>query len=342
MASCRELFLEEERLQQNTLVNSTPDVKNRKHDAQSVTVPYISPISTTQSLNFDSDSINTVSTIPPTAEIQDVRNEKEIQTLPPDQAILPQTPQGNRISVQKRNSVDLPKLGPIVDRVRAQSLDNPRPYQAAPGLGIILVHLDDSFVELKEQERKKDGLIAMADRNSLKFHHGPIDQRALSNAPPQKLIEKIEVVLKEMKFEVTKTTERFKVKIIWDPKGQSNSKPVSGITNRETSTRFEKKRRQKIGSALATFPLEVVNRIKYMGIFGMQYNLGFDGKQQQVPKKETVIDQPIKMYLTLHRIHNLEGLVVVNMKRSSGDIWEFKRKYQQVITKLNLGIDHAF
>ena len=88
-----------------------------------------------------------------------------------------------------------------------------------------------------------------------------------------------------------------------------------------------------------------LERIKYVGQFGIHYNRGFTGSSptpasqqnsQQSRKKASL--EPIKMYVMIHRIKNLDGLLTVDVKRRQGDIWEFKRMYEDLIVRLKLSM----
>lgn len=159
----------------------------------------------------------------------------------------------------------------------------------------------------------------------MKFHSGPIDQRALFAKSPLDLIARVHKVLSAMNLEVTPTPDQFKIKVLKKMNGSTQGSPNS---NKKSSSK-------KTGWAISAFPTEIVQRIKYMGIFGLQYNRGYDGSKEP-PKHQAVTDEPIKMYVMVHQIKNLDGLLVVDLKRVRGDIWEFKRLYHEFITRLEL------
>lgn len=89
---------------------------------------------------------------------------------------------------------------------------------------------------------------------------------------------------------------------------------------------------------------DFLEKIKYVGQFGIHYNRGYSGsplpasqqKQEQYRKKTDA--GPIKMYVVIHRIKNLDGLLTVDVKRRQGDIWEFKRMYEELIVRLKLSM----
>ena len=83
----------------------------------------------------------------------------------------------------------------------------------------------------------------------------------------------------------------------------------------------------------------IFERIRYVNQFGLQYNRGYTGTDLPIPpafRKEGHQLEPIKMYVMIHRIRNLQGLLTVDVKRTRGDIWEFKKVYEDLIQRLNL------
>jgi hypothetical protein len=185
---------------------------------------------------------------------------------------------------------------------------------------------------MQSDQEEKERMAMEKDLARIKYHHGPIDQKALSGATPKKLMQRIQIVLKEMKMQVMPTADPFKLKVIMNP-------TVEDADTISVDPKVAKKPKRRLGSLIANFPLELVNRIKYVGMFGFQYNYGFDGHRTQLPQQKTVLEEPIKMYIMIHKLRNLEGLLTVDLKRSRGDIWEFKRIYQEIIQRLKLGIE---
>lgn len=162
------------------------------------------------------------------------------------------------------------------------------------------------------------------DYHLLKFHSGPIDRRALTTKSPTSLQRRLIEHLQALGFE-----------LFFDPYDQFKMKAVQvkGIDGEPL-----------LGSGKQTSMVSgFLERIKYVGQFGIHYNRGFTGssptptsQQQQSRKKASV--EPIKMYVMIHRIKNLDGLLTVDVKRRQGDIWEFKRMYEELIVRLKLSM----
>ncbi|KAJ3315249.1 hypothetical protein HDV04_003642 [Boothiomyces sp. JEL0838] len=156
---------------------------------------------------------------------------------------------------------------------------------------------------------------SMESIRSIKYHSGPIDQRALTTLPPSKLLTLVVQVLQQMNLDVAMTDNPYKLSVL---KHADVHEP-----------------KKKSGSPFTNMML----KLRYIRQFGLQYNRGFDGTSTLPPilnqnRKEATTD--LKFFVMIHRIKNLEGLLIVDLKRASGDIWEFKRLYHSVIAKLDL------
>ncbi|KAJ3323675.1 hypothetical protein HDV06_001405 [Boothiomyces sp. JEL0866] len=156
---------------------------------------------------------------------------------------------------------------------------------------------------------------SMESIRSIKYHSGPIDQRALSTLPPSRLLTLVMQTLKQMNLDVAMTDNPYKLSVL---KHADVHEP-----------------KKKSGSPFTNMML----KLRYIRQFGLQYNRGFDGTSTLPPilnqnRKEVTTD--LKFYVMVHRIKNLEGLLIVDLKRTSGDIWEFKRLYHSIIAKLDL------
>ena len=165
----------------------------------------------------------------------------------------------------------------------------------------------------------------------LKYHSGPIDQRALSSKLPSQVLQDVIRVLNEMGLQVRKTDEEYKIKVI-RPAAVS---PVNGLMPTPLKNRSGA---AKFAHMLASLPVSFVKRIRYLAQFGTQYNSGFDGHTTpEAFKKQPVIEiGEVRFNVTLRRIKNLEGLVVVDFKRLRGDIWQFKALYHDIVPRLDL------
>jgi hypothetical protein len=259
---------------------------------------------------------------------------------PPERPVysltLPERPTSanKRMSLQKRNSMEIPRVeskdlrNQSSPRNRAQSLDNPNPFAPIPNLSTFRL-LDDAYDDISREKKENQLRETEKDFARLKFHHGPIDQKALSGSSPERLMQNIHIVMKEMRLQVIPTPDPFKLKIVKNPVEEDDIIELQS----------KKKTKRNLGYLITHFPLEIMNRIKYMSKFGLQYNRGFDGSKLQIPTQPPAkLEEPIKMYIMVHKVRNLDGLLTVDLKRSRGDIWEFKRLYQEIIQRLNLGI----
>lgn len=163
---------------------------------------------------------------------------------------------------------------------------------------------------------------------TIKFHSGPIDQRSLSSLPSAVLKSKIVAVLTSMGLDITQNSDIFKLDVVKHPTSTLSS-GVASIKN--------KKRRRKFGYAVTSFPLAMIEKIRYVGIFGLQYNRGFDGSAGiHAPPQHAAaaVEEDIAFTVSIRRIKNLDGLYTVNLRRVRGNIWEFKTLYGEIITLL--------
>jgi hypothetical protein len=152
----------------------------------------------------------------------------------------------------------------------------------------------------------------------LKAHSGPIDQRALTSLPADVLMERVIKILQMMDLEVTTTTDPFKL--------VAERIPTLGHKTSQSTT--------KSGKSVSFF-----QKLRYISTFGFQYNRGYDGSM--VPPPTPTTHSYMKFHVMIHRIKHLKGLVIVDLKRIKGDIWEFKRIYHDIIVKLDLNGESA-
>ncbi|KAJ1553662.1 hypothetical protein HK096_006956 [Nowakowskiella sp. JEL0078] len=142
---------------------------------------------------------------------------------------------------------------------------------------------------------------------------------------------------------------------------------VDSRRSRSTSRKPSGKR-PKIAVILASLPQSFVKRITHMARYGRSWNKGYDGTEPEFigipglesPSEETSRqrnsfawtrhNQPkittmyeddrgaeVRYVVEIHKIRNLSGLFVVDFKRTKGDIWAFKRIYQEALPKLPVG-----
>ncbi|KAJ3000636.1 hypothetical protein HDV02_004321 [Globomyces sp. JEL0801] len=191
------------------------------------------------------------------------------------------------------------------DAKRAQSMDQRRPSFPLenPNRSRVSVAVSLSLIRINSVETLK----------ALSYHSGPMDQRAITAMSIESLMECIVNVLGELGLQFTSTNNPFKLNVV--QQAETISKTPSRFTG-------------------------FVNRLRYIGQFGLQYNRGFDGSKTNLNQ---IPSQTSKSYITfkvsIHRIRNLKGLLIVDVKRTQGDIWQFKRLYNEIIEKLNLSTE---
>lgn len=158
----------------------------------------------------------------------------------------------------------------------------------------------------------------------LGYHSGPIDQRAITIFHPYIILEKIQLVLLGMGLSFSLADDNpFKLIVVKSPQSL-----VAGTTNRFSS---------RVNMA-PNFFTSLFQKIRYISLFGLQYNRGYDGKPFMPPvrNQNRINDVYVKFHIVVHRIRNINGIFIVDVKRHKGDIWEFKRLYNEIIVKLDL------
>jgi Kinase associated domain 1 len=179
----------------------------------------------------------------------------------------------------------------------------------------------------------------------LKYHSGPIDQRALSSKSPEELIVHLEKVLTDMGLNVEKTSDEYKLRATRpsdNDSGMTNFKngsgsDVSGL-GAPDSLGGKDRRGTRLAHMLTTFPLTLMRRFKYIAQYGTQYNSGFDSMTDpsafmNAPAQR---QKEIRFYISVQRIRNLDGLLIVHVNRLRGDIWQFKKLYHDIVPSLSL------
>ncbi|KAJ3226858.1 hypothetical protein HK099_003970 [Clydaea vesicula] len=233
----------------------------------------------------------------------------------------------NRNSVEPLSNTGIP-TGTF--DVRATSIDNIRPKM--------------------KSRRTSVSTASNTEVSKLRYHSGPIDKRAISHRAPKLLIADIISLISDMGMIIqqsSKNNNSFKLKV---------NRPRNDI---KEAAEMEFNEEQRISNIMVTpinevdhneklriissFPVSLFQKLKYRVQLGPNYNKGFDGKEGgkahivNKSSKEELYGGELKFTIEIQRIKNLKGLYVVEFKRFFGDIWEFKRLYQFLITKFPLG-----
>ncbi|KAJ3390498.1 hypothetical protein HDU92_000431 [Lobulomyces angularis] len=153
----------------------------------------------------------------------------------------------------------------------------------------------------------------------LRYHSGPIDQRALTNRPPIQLLDDIINLVTEMGMYVRQSTSdstSFKLKVVRpqqvldvvdikkhdtinsvnnlqeetlkseDSIKDNNSKSTSDLRslnrNKKSHQSYSSSMTEKPNTAriISSFPMSLIRKVKYMAKYGQSWNKGFDGKEE--------------------------------------------------------------
>ncbi|KAJ3128587.1 hypothetical protein HK098_004013 [Nowakowskiella sp. JEL0407] len=140
-------------------------------------------------------------------------------------------------------------------------------------------------------------------------------------------------------------------------------------SSRSRSASRKSSGRRKLGVILSSLPMSIVRRISVLARYGRTANKGYDGSEQppvasssdsisidEKNRNSFAWNRPIpppqqrhvslyeddrgaevRYFVEIHKIKNLKGIYIVDFKRIKGDIWAFKRIYQEVLPKLPIG-----
>jgi Kinase associated domain 1 len=136
----------------------------------------------------------------------------------------------------------------------------------------------------------------------MRYHTGPIDQRVLSSRDPTTLVTLIKKTCYKLDLEIiSSSTDPYKFKVL------------------------------RNGIIKGNFVSAILDKIS---IFGR--DRGYDGTE--IAKNELPLpdQESIKVYISVRRIKNLKGLYTVDVKRVRGDVWQFKRVYEDFVEALEL------
>jgi protein-serine/threonine kinase len=189
-------------------------------------------------------------------------------------------------------------------------------------------------------QKKPVQVKSRTELQKLKLHTGPIDQRALSTKGPAELLDETVGVLQSMGLLIEKTGSPYKLVVIrpeTTKEVEVYSTPVSDLTKKTSLLSIGSSKTRKKANYLSSFPVSFVKQIKYFAQFGSGYNNGYDGSTKTDPTEGKIMmeKKEIRMNLYINRIKNLDGLVIVDLKRLRGDIWQFKALYNELILKLS-------
>ena len=196
---------------------------------------------------------------------------------------------------------------------------------------------------------------ASAISNELGFHSGPIDQRAITVFNPLEVLEKIQLVLLELNLTFIQSLDNpYKLIVIKNPSESAfgeqsmasfdSSRPYSdrnrylSRTSMQLSRSNPAHKKQGSGGPIGSMVTSLFQKVRYISMFGFQYNRGFDGTTLLPPvrNQNRLDDLFVKFHIVVHKIRYISGVFIVDLKRHKGDIWEFKRLYNEIIVKLDL------
>lgn len=68
---------------------------------------------------------------------------------------------------------------------------------------------------------------------------------------------------------------------------------------------------------------------------------GYDGTEIDKSELPPPDEESIKIYISVKRIRHLRGLYTIDVKRVKGDVWQFKRVYEDFVEALDIRRVHG-
>ncbi|KAJ3381971.1 hypothetical protein HDU84_004724 [Entophlyctis sp. JEL0112] len=143
--------------------------------------------------------------------------------------------------------------------------------------------------------------------------------------------------------------------------------PLSPSISRSISRNVKMEQTSKLGRMMAGLPQSLSKKVRYVKEYGINYNQGFNGRPhqdlQQLPVSPgqtpaaladdaAKADVPVNLaasvgdqvqfvdeivfYVELQKLPNVPRMCVVDMKRLRGNIWAFKKLYNQLVQEMPL------
>ncbi|KAJ3230912.1 hypothetical protein HDU81_004145 [Chytriomyces hyalinus] len=190
----------------------------------------------------------------------------------------------------------------------------------------------------------------------LAYHTGALDQRALSSRDPLELLTDIEAVFVQRYNWVIESngssSGEYKLKVK-KPRGMkiresgsANAENTPTAVAAEGMSKVVDIKRDVINDAkmaqiYSGFPVSLKSKItKFMHSFSGNSNKGYDGHEDSHRKSLdlplSAMEEEMTFFVEVQKVKEMSGVVVVDFKRSKGDVWGFKRLYASVIGELPL------
>ncbi|KAJ3404755.1 hypothetical protein HDU80_002358, partial [Chytriomyces hyalinus] len=196
----------------------------------------------------------------------------------------------------------------------------------------------------------------------LAFHSGALDQRALSSRDPLELLTDIEAVFVQRYNWVIESngssSGEYKLKVkkprgmkIHELRASANAEnkapaAAAAAASAEGVSKVVDIKRDVINDAkmaqiYSGFPVSLKSKItKFMHSFSGNSNKGYDGHEDSHRKSLdlplSAMEEEMTFFVEVQKVKEMSGVVVVDFKRSKGDVWGFKRLYASVIGELPL------
>ncbi|GAA98916.1 uncharacterized protein L969DRAFT_104375 [Mixia osmundae IAM 14324] len=223
--------------------------------------------------------------------------------------------------------------------------------------------------EKKPEAKNKEATVVAEPFNEarLRFHHGAVDQNAITSRPPVLVMDDVRKVLWDMGIEVVSEGD-FKVKCVRKSRKKASAADKSGLysTNAASSGSIAASQTTQKGvgrrGSVSVQGITTSPSIAFRTLFGKSKEpspadtpsiaspaISTEGAPES-DKDGLSHAQPLPFYgdadsgdecrfaVEITRMKNLSGLYSVDIRRLKGQLWGYKYIYQHMLDKLNLGV----
>lgn len=154
-------------------------------------------------------------------------------------------------------------------------------------LNLIAIGFKEMAHRAQSLDLRRNVPILDSVNHKLSTHFGPMDQRAISMLSPSILLSKVEEALEDMNLQFS----------------FSHQSPFKLVATQSFKRREVKQ--GKLKTSISSF----FTRLRYISLFGLQYNKGYDGSGYK--KAGAPLDFYVKFSVVVHRIRNIEGVFIL-------------------------------
>ncbi|KAJ3235506.1 hypothetical protein HDU81_000386 [Chytriomyces hyalinus] len=187
----------------------------------------------------------------------------------------------------------------------------------------------------------------------LAVHSGALDKRALSSRDPLDLLIDIEAMFVQRYNWIVESngasSGEYKLKVK-KPRGMkiTESGVIAGNSvaagtipaSNLTDIKHDLANDPKMAQMYSGFPVSLKSKItKFMQSFSGSANKGYDGRHDSRKSMDlplSAMEEEMSFFVEVQKVRDMPGMLVVDFRRSKGDVWGFKRLYASLVGELPL------